>query len=47
MVHLVARSARGGEWLKYGEVALASPVRQCLGSSLGKLHSLSRKLSKG
>jgi hypothetical protein len=30
-----------------GEVALASPARQGLGSSLGKLHSLWGKLSKG
>jgi hypothetical protein len=44
MAHSVIRSTRGGGWSKSGEVALASPVRQCLGSSLGKLHSLSGKL---
>jgi hypothetical protein len=47
MVYLVARSMRCGGRPKSGEVALASPVRQGLGSSLEKLHSLSGKPSKG
>jgi hypothetical protein len=47
MVYLVARSTCGGGRPKSGEVALASPARQGLGSSLGKLHSLSGKPSKG
>jgi hypothetical protein len=47
MVYLVARSMCGGGRPKSGEVALASPARQGLGSSLGKLHSLSEKPSKG
>jgi hypothetical protein len=47
MVHLVARSTCGGGRLKSGEVALASTARQSLGSSLGKLHSLLGKPSRG
>jgi hypothetical protein len=47
MAHRVTRSTRGAGWLKSDEVALASPVRQCLGSSLGKLHRLSGKPSRG
>jgi hypothetical protein len=47
MVHLVARSTSGGGWLMSGEGDTASPVRQCLGSSLGKLHNLSGKPSRG
>jgi hypothetical protein len=47
MAHRVIRSTRGGRWLKSGDVVLASLVRQCLGSSLGKLHILSRKPSRG
>jgi hypothetical protein len=47
MAYRVVRSTRGGGWSKSGEVVLASPVRQCLGSSLGKLHGLSGKPSRG
>jgi hypothetical protein len=47
MVHQVAWSTCGGGRLKSGEVALASLARQGLGSSLGKLHSLLGKLSRG
>jgi hypothetical protein len=47
MVHLVARSTRGGGWLKSDEGDPAAPVRQCLGSSLGKLHGSMGKLSRG
>jgi uncharacterized membrane protein (UPF0136 family) len=47
MANQVIRFTRGGGRSKFGEVALASPVRQCLGSSLGKLHSLSGKPSMG
>jgi hypothetical protein len=47
MAHRVIRSTRGCGLPKSGEVALASLVRQCLGSSLGKLHSLSEKPSRG
>jgi hypothetical protein len=47
MTHRVTRSTRGGGRPKSGEVVLASPVRQCLGSSLGKLLRRSRKLSRG
>jgi hypothetical protein len=45
MVHLIARSTRGGGRPKSCEGDPASLVRQCLGSSLGKLHNLSEKLS--
>jgi hypothetical protein len=37
----------GGGRPKSGEVALAAPAGQGLGSSLEKLHGLSGKLSKG
>jgi hypothetical protein len=47
MAHLVARSTCSGGRPKSSEVALASLARQGLGSSLGKLHSLSGKPSKG
>jgi hypothetical protein len=47
MIHLIARSTRGGGRLKSGEGESASPVSQCLCSSLEKLHSLSRKASRG
>jgi hypothetical protein len=45
MTHRVTRSTRGGGRPKSGEVMLASPVRQCLGSSLGKILRLSGKSS--
>jgi hypothetical protein len=47
MAHLVARSTCGGGRVKSGEVALAAPAGQGLGSSLEKIHGLSGKLSKG
>jgi hypothetical protein len=47
MVYLVARSTCGGGRPKSSEVTLASPARQGLGSSLGKLHSFTGKPSKG
>jgi hypothetical protein len=47
MAHLVAQSTCGGGRPKSDEVALASPAGQGLGSSLEKLHSLSRKPSRG
>jgi hypothetical protein len=47
MVHLVARSTRGGGWPKSSEGDPAAPVRQCLDSSSGKLHSSTGKLSRG
>jgi hypothetical protein len=47
MVHLIDRSMRSGGWPKSDEGDSASPVRQCLGSSLEKLHSLSGKPSRG
>jgi hypothetical protein len=47
IAHRVTRSTRGDGRPKSGDVALASPVRQCLDSSLGKLHSLSGKPSRG
>jgi hypothetical protein len=46
MAHLVAWSTCGGGRPKSGEVALAAPVRQGLGSNLEKPHGLSGKLSK-
>jgi hypothetical protein len=47
VAHRVTRSMRGGDRPKSGEVVLASSVRQCLGSSLGKLLRLSGKPSRG
>jgi hypothetical protein len=47
IAHRVTRSTRGDGRPKSGVVALTSPVRQCLGSSLGKLHSLLGKPSRG
>jgi hypothetical protein len=47
MAHRVTLSTRGGGRPKSGDVALASPVRQCFGSSLEKLHSLSGNPSRG
>jgi hypothetical protein len=41
MTHRVTRSTRVGGRPKSAEVVLASPVRQCLNSSLGKLLRLS------
>jgi hypothetical protein len=39
MAHRIARSTRGGGRPKSGEGEFASPVRQCLGSSLEKFHA--------
>jgi hypothetical protein len=39
--HWLARSTHGGGKPKSGEGEIASPVRQCLGSSLEKLHGFS------
>jgi hypothetical protein len=47
IAHRLTRSTCGGSRSKSGDVALTSPVRQCLGSSLEKLHSLSGKPSRG
>jgi hypothetical protein len=47
MAYRITQSTRGGGRPKSGEGDSAPPVRQCLGSSLEKLHNLSRKLSKG
>jgi hypothetical protein len=47
MAHRVTRSTRGGGRPKSGEVALTSPVRQCLGSSSRKLHRISGNTSRG
>jgi hypothetical protein len=43
---LVVATHAGGDY-NSGEGESASPVRQYLDSSLGKLHRLSRKLSRG
>jgi hypothetical protein len=45
--HWLARSTRGGGRPKSGEGEIASPVRQCLGSSLEKLHGFTGKRSRG
>jgi hypothetical protein len=47
MAHQIARFTRGGGWPNSGEGDSASPVRQCLGSGLEKLHRVLGKLSKG
>jgi hypothetical protein len=47
MAHWIALPTRGGGWPKSGEGESASPVRQCLGSSLGKLHGFTGKRSRG
>jgi hypothetical protein len=47
MAHLVARFTCGCGRPKSGEVTLAAPLGQGLGSSLEKLHGLSGKISKG
>jgi hypothetical protein len=43
----LAWSTRGGGRPKSGEGETASPVRQCLGSSLKKLHGFTGKRSRG
>jgi hypothetical protein len=47
VAHRVTWSTCGGGRSKSGEVALASPVRQCSGSTSRKLHCLSGKPSRG
>jgi hypothetical protein len=47
MAHRIDRSTRGGGRPKSGEGDSAPLVRQCLSSSLEKLHGSSGKLSKG
>jgi hypothetical protein len=47
MVKGFTRSTCAGEFLNSGERDLASPVTRALGSSLGKAHGLTRKLSGG
>jgi hypothetical protein len=47
MAHRIAWSTHGGGRSKSGEGESASPVRQCLGSSLEKLHGFTGKRSKG
>jgi hypothetical protein len=45
--HWLARSTRGGGRPKSGEGEFTSPVRQCLSSSLEKLHGFTGKRSRG
>jgi hypothetical protein len=47
MVHLVARSTRGGGRPKSGDGDLTVPVRQGLDPCLEKLHGSTGKLSRG
>jgi hypothetical protein len=47
MVQWFTRSMRSGGVTNSGERDLTAPVGLVLGSSLGKLHGLSRKLSEG
>jgi hypothetical protein len=47
MAHQIARFTSGGGWPKSGQGDSASPVRQCLGSSLGKLYRFMGKQSRG
>ena len=47
MAHRISLPMRGGGRPKSGEGESASPVRQCLGSSLEKLHGFTGKWSKG
>ena len=45
--HWLVRSTRGGGRPKSGEGEIASPVRQCLGASLEKLHGFTGERSRG
>jgi hypothetical protein len=47
MVHRLTRSTCAGGFLNSGEHDCAIPVMRVLGSSLSKLHGLTRKLSEG
>jgi hypothetical protein len=47
MVQRLTRSTCAGESLNSGEHDCANPVTRVLGSSLSKLHGLTRKLSEG
>jgi hypothetical protein len=47
MAHRISLPMRGGGRPKSSEGESASPVRQCLGSSLEKLHGFTRKRSRG
>jgi hypothetical protein len=47
MVQRLTRSTSAGGLLNSGEHDCAIPVTRVLGSSLGKLHDLTRKLSEG
>jgi hypothetical protein len=47
MAHWIALPTRGSGRPKSGEGESASPVRQCLGSSLEKLHGFMGKRSRG
>jgi hypothetical protein len=47
MAHRISLPTRGGGRLKSGEGESASPMRQCLGSSLEKLHGFTGKQSRG
>jgi hypothetical protein len=45
--HWLVRSTRGGGRPKSGEGGIASPVRQCLGASLEKLHGFTGERFRG
>jgi hypothetical protein len=47
MAHRIVLPTRGGGRPKSSEGESASPVRQCLGSSLEKLHDFTGKQSRG
>jgi hypothetical protein len=47
MVQRLTRSTCAGGFLNSSEHDCANPVTRVLGSSLGKLHGLTRKLSEG
>jgi hypothetical protein len=47
MVQRLTRSTCAGGFLNSGEHDCATPVTRVLGSSLSKLHGLTRKLSEG
>jgi hypothetical protein len=46
MAHRIVLPTRGGGRSKSGEGESTSPVRQCLGSSLEKLHNFTGKRSR-